>query len=252
VRIHPTSVADNGTKKKVIFIGCLEAETPACSSFDVYSAVLCVQPQILLKVAGIHSADDGSCGANPQKPADEAFSRYSAPSLRAKRTIAAPGIDQKLRAAGYLLKEADLLKQAQQLAVQGKLSPGQMTMVGQQALSRQIYDDLFKLSLMKLNQPHTLQRLAQTERAKQEALNTLTCGVKDLYQYKNDINRIELELQNRRDGLAAAVGREIQNAEAGPICVLCGLLEKAAIGEYLTKQEGLAIELFEYWLVPTA
>lgn len=253
MRIHPTSVVDKELKRKVVFIGCLETETPACSSFDVYSALLCVNPRILLKVAGIQSASRENSGNNVKKPADEAFFLHSRSFTGTHRTLAAPGIDERLRSAGYLLRESQLLKEAQGLAVHGKLNPRQMALVGQQALSSQVYDDLFKLSLMKLNEARTLGRLAQAEREKTETLRNLSSEVEELRRYQSDLTRIALELDKRRNGLAEAILREMQEAEGGTVCVLCGLSEKAAFTEQLSKRMAeVDFSILEYWLAPTA
>jgi hypothetical protein len=244
---------DKEMKKKIIFIGCLETETPACSSFDIYSALLCVNPQILLKVAGIQTKDPGDRGPYPKKPADEAFSLFSPAPSGQKRILAAPGIDERLRAAGYLLKENELLNEAQRLATRGILGSGLMALLGQQALSRQIYDDLFKLSLMKLNEAQLAARLAYAERIKSEAVKSLCSGVKELRRYQRDLNHIELELESRRKGLAEAIMHEIQAAKSGPVCVVCGLGEKLAFVEYITKRiHGSSIEVVEYSQATTA
>jgi hypothetical protein len=253
VRIHPTSIVDNEMRRKLICIGCLETETPACSAFDVYSALLCVKPKLLLKVDGIHSKTQNGMADNAKKPVDEAFSLYSPSFSITKRTLAAPGIDEKLRSAGYLLRENEVLSTAQALASHGKLSRDLLGVLGQQALSRQIYDDLFKLSLMKLNEPQTLGRLAQTERMKSETLKSLSTGVPELRRFQGDLAAINQELVNRRNGLADAILNEIQKAEGDSICVLCGLSEKAWIIQYLSRASHSAkVETLEYWQATTA
>jgi hypothetical protein len=235
------SSADRRKKVKVVILGCLETETQPCTSFDVYTALLFLEPSRLIHVPGIRAATNVPVA---RKPAESAFSLYAGTAPKRCVSLAVSDVDAELRQAGYLLRENELLIKAQALAAAGTLSPSQKYLVGNWALSRQFYDDVFKLTLSGLNETKIQNRLTQIEKLGQAAASRLASEVPELRRFLPDLLRIQDCLQRRRETLSATIAAEARRGAEGTVVVLCGVAEKAAFAALLEKTGNF--DLVEY------
>ena len=210
---------------RLFFLSSPRIATSACTAMDLFSALLAIEPGLVLTEDAPGSGGEGSIE-------DEALASYAATRACARSGYGMAGWTEAARANRYLETDREFLSELKRLAEARMLQPRDIAALAALESAKRAYDELFSLPLAKLNAPSFSRKLEAVEDL-QFALASGACarysGLSGYSAYFADIRAL---LGKRRSAMAetvlSALGRSREDAVVIAGAAERGRLEAAA------------------------
>lgn len=240
---------------RLYFLATPRLATGACTAMDLYSALLAIEPALLLeerpaaaeaRLSGPGSfAEEGAwAGASIE---EEAAAAYASSRECRRLPYGMPGWAAEARKAGYLETERKLFGALRRMAEAGALRPADVSALAAAEGARRVYDELFSLPLSRINHPSFLSRLEAVEDARRLLAVSACSRYPALAPYAPRLGRIAELLARRRAAMAtdllAALGRDRADA-----AVLVGAAEKGRLERDVGRAAaGMGYAIANFW-----
>jgi hypothetical protein len=222
---------------RLFFLSSPRLATQACTAMDLFSALLAIEPGLVLTEARE--------GTEPSIE-EEAVSSYACARPCLSSGYGMPGWAEAARKNRYLETEREFLGELRLMAESKRLAAPDLSALSALEGAKRAYDDLFSLNLTRLNDPAFSRRLEAVEDL-QFALAAGACArYPSVARYAGHFSRIRALLDDRRAAMAesvlAALGR--QGADA---VVIVGAAERGRLERAVSKPAaalGYSVENF--------
>lgn len=210
---------------RLFFLSSPRLATPACTAMDLFSALLAIEPGLVLT-----EEEPGSGGRGSIE--DEALASYAATRACARSGYGMAGWARTARSYRYLETEREFLAELRRMADARKLQPRDVAGLAALESAKRAYDELFSLPLARINDPAFSKKLEAVEEL-QFALAAEACarypGLSGYSGYFRDIRALLRERRAKMaESLLAALGRSREDAAVIAGAAERGRLEAAA------------------------
>lgn len=217
---------------RIYFFGSPRLATPACSSMDLYSAILAVGPGLVFEE--LESEEGRPAGPEGLSIEQEAVSAYAATRECLRLPYDMPGWGEAARGIGYLEGEREFFGKLKAMANAGTLARADVSALAAAESSRRAYEEVFSLSLSALNRPAFAARLEAAEEARLALAVSACARYPALSGYTAHFSSVRALLARRRKAMAerilAALGRHRSDAVVISGAAEKGRLERAVAG----------------------